>query len=145
MLAWVVFAGEPSVVDDNNFEKVSAANKVKLLLHHCSIPLSVPPQLQTLTKIASAGRNGMPPLSGAHVAVEVRNTVIHPHAKNKKKFETWVKNHGSTDDQLLQKTVSLFTWYTTLILLRFMEYRGEYLNHLIPQGPGVAERVPWAT
>jgi hypothetical protein len=128
MLAWVVFAGESAVVDADAFKPLGASNKIKLLLHHCGIPLTVPPQLQTMTKIASAGRSGKPPLSGAHVAVEVRNTVIHPHATNRKKFETWVKNHGATDDQLLQETVSLFSWYTTLILLRFIEYRGEYLN-----------------
>jgi hypothetical protein len=144
MLAWLVFADDTSVIDDGDFGRIGAANKIMLLLHHCGTPLEAPAALQTLTKISLFDRKGQPPLSGAHIAVEVRNTIIHPNTDNRKKFETWVKNHGSTDKQLLQETVSLFTWYLTLILLRFMEYQGDYENHLIPQAPVVFERVPWA-
>ncbi len=39
--------------------------------------------------------------------------------------------------------MSLFTWYITLLLLRFMDYRGDYARHLIPQARGEVEKVPW--
>jgi hypothetical protein len=144
MLAWLVFADDAPIVDADDFKPLGAPNKLKLLLHHCGIPLGVLAQLQTLTKVSLAGRQGKPALSGPHVVVEVRNVIIHPHASNRQKIVGWLRNHNATADQLLQETVSLFTWYITLVLLRFMEYRGQYANHLIPLAPGVPESVPWA-
>jgi hypothetical protein len=143
MLAWLLFVEDSAVVDQVDFKELGAANKIKLLLHHCGIFLEVPPQLQTLTKTA-VNPQSKKVSPGPTVVVEIRNTIIHPHAANAKKFADWLNATDATDGQLLQETVSLFIWYLSLILLRFMDYHGEYLNHLRPQGPGIPQKLPWA-
>ena len=117
--------------------------KIKLLLHHCGIPRDVSACVAGVDNNISAQKD-RPKSSGSHVAVEVRGTPLSIRTpRTRRNSPTGLRRRTRQNDQLLQETVSLFTWYTTLVLLRFMEYRGQYLNHLLPQGPGVAQRVPW--
>ena len=89
MLAWLLFVEDSAVVDQVDFKELGAANKIKLLLHHCGIFLEVPPQLQTLTKTA-VNPQSKKVSPGPTVVVEIRNTIIHPHAANAKKFADWL-------------------------------------------------------
>ena len=141
MLAWLVFVEDQSIIDGDEFDKLNAANKLKLLLHHCGIAADIPPRLQALTKIAQASK---PARSGPHLIVEIRNGIIHPKTIKRTTFDGWLDTHNVTAQQVMQETVCLFIWYITLVLLRLMDYRGEYANRLIPQAPGTVEKVPWS-
>jgi hypothetical protein len=142
MLAWLVFVDENAILDSNEFENLSAGNKLQLLLHECGIPLGVPPMLETLAKIAINDEGKQK--SGPRIATEIRNTIIHPHKKNRDKFNGWITQHKVEGNDLLRETQHLFIWYITLVLLRLMEYDGEYANRLMPQRPNTIEKVPWA-
>ena len=46
-------------------------------------------------------------------------------------------------EELLRETHNLLRWYITLVLLRLMDYSGEYANRLAAHGSPSLERVPW--
>ena len=51
MLAWLMFVEESNIIQSGEFDKLSAATKIQLLLSHCNIPFEVPPELETLNKV----------------------------------------------------------------------------------------------
>jgi hypothetical protein len=141
MLAWMAFVDGEAVMDSKEFENLSASNKMQLLLHSCGIPIAVPSDLEAVLKVATA--KGKPGMTGPAIAAEIRNTIIHPHKKNREKLAGWVKNCHVDADKLLNETRELFRWYIILVLLRRMDYQGEYANRLVMRMPGTVEKVPW--
>lgn len=142
MLAWLVFVDDSQILDVDEFDKLSAANKLQLLLSHCGIPLDVPPVLAGLLKVATGAKKQM---SGPRIATEVRNTIIHPHKKNRAKLPGWESQYAVNTDDLLWETGQLFKWYITLVLLSLMRYQGKYANRLTSHKLGAVEPVPWAS
>jgi hypothetical protein len=149
MLAWKVISEEDAILDEGEFEKLSAGNKLQLLLHECGIPLAVPSALETLVKAASeeggSKKGASKPKSGPKIVTEIRNSIIHPNKKNREKLDQWRKLDDSNGEELLRETHSLFRWYITLVLLRLMDYQGTYANRLSYYGPASIEKVPWAS
>jgi len=141
MLSWLVFVDDVPILDADEFEKLSAGNKLQLLLSKCGIPLDIPPAFTALSTVANGADKKM---SGPRIATEVRNTIIHPQKKNREKVPGWVSKHGVKEADLLWETQQLFKWYITLILLKLMNYNGSYANRLSSHKFGTVEPVPWA-
>jgi len=88
MLASLVFVDDRTIVDPDEFDKLSAASKLQLLLAHCGIPLEFPTGLPTLAKIANEQqkkKRGVV-VTGPQLVTKVRNTIIHPNEKNRNKL-----------------------------------------------------------
>lgn len=146
MLAWLVFVDDRTIVDANEFDKLSAASKLQMLLAHCGIPFEIPAGLSTLTKIATEqqNKNGKE-VTGPQLVTKVRNTIIHPNEKNRKILAEWEATYSVEIGAIRWEAQQLFKWYITLVLLNLIGYSGKYANRLTPRKIGDVEMVPWAT
>ncbi|MEZ6058411.1 MAG: hypothetical protein R3C01_17050 [Planctomycetaceae bacterium] len=140
MLAWLVFVDDRTIVDGKEFERLSAASKLQMLLAHCGIPFEVPADLPALTKLASNTEH----TTGPQLVTKVRNTIVHPDMKNRKILADWENKHSVNNGDVLWETQQLFKWYITVVLLRLINYFGEYSNLLSSAPIGDVELVPWA-
>lgn len=147
MLAWLVFVDDRTIVDDSEFDKLSAASKLQMLLAHCGIPFEVPTGLSTLTKIANEHKKKSgKDVTGPQLVTKVRNTIIHPNQKNRKSLTEWETAYSVKVSDIRWDTQQLFKWYITLVLLRLIGYSGKYANRLTPWNLDKrVEWVPWAT
>ncbi|MFO0900506.1 MAG: hypothetical protein U0836_24010 [Pirellulales bacterium] len=147
MLAWLVFAEDDAILEHKQFEKLSAASKIQLLLVHCGIPLAVPAELPALCAVAAqmqAKGNKTKLVTGAQLVTKVRNSIVHPNKKNRSLLADWKKDYSVTGRDIRWETLQLFRWYVTLVLLQLTGYTGEYANRLSPRRLGQVEAVPWA-
>ena len=138
MLAWMVFVDEKAIVNENEFEKLSASSKMQLLLSHCQIALEVPEGLPALKEISKKTKFA----TGPQLLTKVRNTIIHPSKTNRLSLHGWESKFGTKGDVIRQETRKLFEYYITLVLLFLIGYEGEFNNRL--KMSGFAESVPWA-
>jgi len=146
ILAWLVFVDDRTIVDDNEFDKLSAASKLQMLLAHCGIPFEIPPGLSTLAKIAhEQQKKSGKDVTGPQLVTKVRNTIIHPNEKNRKILAEWEDAYSVKIGEIRWETQQLFKWYITLVLLSLIGYSGKYANRLTSRKMGDVELVPWAT
>jgi hypothetical protein len=124
LLSWLSMVRGLCLSPDG-FRGLSAADHIRLLLHECRIPPTVPSTLAGLVKAAKAQK-----LDGPSVLTEVRNTLVHP-GKSNKKMTVAVFGDAWT----------LSMWYLELALLRRFGYNGPYLNRVL--SPPALEPVPW--
>jgi hypothetical protein len=144
MLAWLVFVDDRTVVDPDEFDKLSAASKLQMLLAHCRIPFEIPRGLSTLAKVATEQQRKSGKLvTGPQLVTKVRNTIIHPNEKNRKILAEWQTAYSVKISEIRWETQQLFKWYITLVLLNLIGYSGKYANRLTPRKPGDIEFVPW--
>lgn len=145
MLAWLVFVDDRNVVDADEFDKLSAASKLQMLLAHCGIPFEIPSGLSTLGKVATEQqKKSSKEVTGPQLATRVRNTIIHPNEKNRRILAEWDTAISVKICDIRWETQQLFKWYITLVLLNLIGYSGEYANRLTPHTLGNVEFVPWA-
>jgi len=141
MLAWLVFVDDRTIVDADEFDRLSAASKLQMLLAHCGIPFEVPVGLPALATLASKTKH----TTGPQLVTKVRNTIIHPNEKNRKSLAEWETAYSVKVSDIRWETQQLFKWYITLVLLSLIGYSGKYANRLTPRKMGDVELVPWAT
>lgn len=145
MFAWLVFVNDRTIVESGEFEKLSAASKLQMLLSHCEIPLAVPTSLEGLTKVVLGLKSKTPKLmSGPQIATRIRNSIIHPHKSNRSMLAEWESKYWVKTSDIRWECRQLFKWYITLVLLRLIDYSGKYANRLTPYTLGNLELVPWA-
>ncbi len=135
MLGWLILVEQTPTVSNGGFDKLPAADKLKLLLSSCSIPISPPSELDLLYKLSKAEN-----WQGPDCLVTNRNYIVH---RNKKKREQSEKK--KLDGDLLGECYTLICWYIELVLLKQLGYEGKYSNRLKQRIMGVVEPVPWAT
>lgn len=142
MLAWLVFVDDRTIVNSEEFAKLSAASKLQMLLAHCGIPFEVPSDLPALTTLASKTKH----TTGPQLVTKVRNTIIHPNEKNRKSLAEWETTYSVKVGDIRWETQQLFKWYITLVLLNLIGYSGKYANRVRPRKlDNRVEWVPWAT
>src|SRR5205807_8708390 len=100
-------------------EKLAASDRIRLLFLWAGIPVTIPPELDNLTRLAKA--DNWPDTSTAMTMI--RNTITHPTRKNRAKF-----GKHPTDARTDAWTLGL--WNLELCLLRLFEYRGTYASRL---------------
>lgn len=128
-LAWTYCVQHRKMISAEAFEPrgLSAADKLRLLTGALDIPADIPACLSALH--AKRGRKWD---DGMHGITEIRNTVVHPHAKQQlpdgSYYEAW----------------KLSLWYLDMVFLRLCGHRGSYGNRLESRWKGQVEPVPWA-
>ncbi len=123
LLAWKYCITIKSVCSPNGFKKLSASDRLRLLLSNLSIPPSIPPQSVRLSTLYA---------DVADAITCTRNNLVHAEARVP----------ASADDVCGARALSL--WAIEMVILRLCEYAGQYANRLIvPRWAGNIEYVPW--
>jgi hypothetical protein len=139
MLAWMVFVDGNKILDSKEFDRLSAASKIHLLLTRCRIPVKIPETLDSLTTLAKDKS-----LTGPQVITLIRNTIVHPNSENRKKQQGWNADSGQEIDKVYNEAFELFREYTTLVLLNLMDYSGDYWHHYKRRNGFLEwDQVPW--
>lgn len=140
MISWMYFVDGDSIVDSGDFKNLGAPSKLQLLLSKCGIPLIVPESLRNLKKLSQ----GSDLDTGPKIVVHIRNSIIHPHAKNRRSFLGLMKKHELDEKDVRRETSKLFRWYLTLVLLKTIGFSGTYANRWTSMKSSSHEVVPWA-
>ncbi len=128
-LSWELLVHETHVLSADGFNKLTAADTLRLLLSQNQIPLEIPSGQNTLLAIGkrSAWKDG------ADAVVLTRNRLVHPPRKK-----------GTAAELDYYGAYTLAKWYIELVLLRLSGFEGDYSNRTIPQRwSGQTEPVPW--
>jgi hypothetical protein len=128
-LAWQSLVRDARILSEDGFNKLPAADTLRLLLSHIQIPLEIPPGQTKLIAIGSGfGWN-----DGADAVVHTRNRLVHP--PKKKADVVKLDYYGA---------YTIAKWYIELSLLRLGGFQGAYSNRTIAQRwTGQTEPVPW--
>lgn len=131
LLGWTVLVEERGRLSRSVYANQSAAENLRQLLGWAGIPTSVPSELHELDALASASAwtDGPQALAG------FRNMLVHPRDRTRTIFD--IPIDAKIDLQ------HLAFWYVELILLRFVGYRGEYVNRNRARWVGEVEPLPW--
>ncbi|MBD0266320.1 MAG: hypothetical protein ICV78_27460 [Tolypothrix sp. Co-bin9] len=134
ILAWTLLVEEKGIISQQGFEKLAAADQLRLLLSQCGVPLKIPDSLTELLK-ASKELNWF---DGAQALTEIRNAIVHPNPKKRQKYL-----NRPFPEQI--DAYKLGLWYLELILLNLFEYKGEYFNRIASKEfyQENIEAVPW--
>lgn len=135
MLGWTLLVDEKRLLSDKGYNDLPAADKIRILLSTCGIPLKIPAILMNLNQ-AAMSENWQ---DGAQCVAEIRNAVVHANTKKRKKL-------GQLSFVAKIDTWQLCIWYLELVLLRLFDYSGEYANRM-DSGQWKGENtqlVPWA-
>jgi hypothetical protein len=116
------------------YDKLTAADRTRLLLRWAGIPTSIPDDLTNLANLSKA--NNWPDTATAMTMI--RNTITHPTKKNREKYD----RHPSA---ARTEAWMLGLWNLELCLLRLFEYRGSYANRIMRRFSGEVEKVPWTS
>lgn len=115
----------------DGFNKLSAADRFRLLFAALDIPQDIPAILHETTKLSKAHSWADAP----QALTEIRNEKVHPQHKKRGMF-----------DEALYEAWTLGLWYVEMIILRLCGYTGQYANRLVSRrSPGQVEKVPWVS
>jgi len=134
MLGWTLLVDDRRLLSVKGYDNLPAADKMRILLSTCGVPLTIPDKLTNLNQAARTEKWQ----DGAQCVAEIRNAVVHASTQKRKKlnqislyakFETW----------------ELCIWYLELVLLWLFDYNGAYANRMNSgQWKGEnAQLVPW--
>ncbi|MBI3976277.1 MAG: hypothetical protein HY334_07785 [Armatimonadetes bacterium] len=132
LLAWAVLVERRQVVSPEGFEKLAAADTLRLLLELAGVPREIPAALGALCSASPPGQKGGAWRDGPHAITDLRNGVVHPTRSRRLKL-------GVPDLPWLD-AASLTLWYVELVLLRLLEYDDAYRSRLTFE----KLEVPWA-
>jgi hypothetical protein len=131
-LSWAYHVNTSKSLSADGFSKLQASDQLRLFLSHAHIPISVPAQLEELSAFAREFN-----FDGPEAFTYVRNRLVHPLVKGKKK---------DYESPVLRQCWFLGLWYLELVLLHCFDYNDVYGNRLIPgRIVGQTEPVPWKT
>lgn len=123
LLAWKYCIQIHNICSPNGFKKLTAADRLRLLLSNLSIPPSIPPRSVPLST---------PYADVAEAITRIRNDLVHVE----------VRSPASANDVCGARALSL--WIIEMVILRLCEHDGQYANRLIvPRWPESMEYVPW--
>lgn len=135
LLSWVLLVEDSKVFSANGFNSLPAADKIREFLNRVGIPVAVPP---TLTQLVNASAI-LGWLDGPQALTEIRNGLVHPKESKRKK----VLGHAP---EVRLEVMELACWYLELALLSLFNYKGSYINRLVPKRwVYEVESVPWTT
>ncbi len=133
LLASAVLVENYGWLSNDGYEKLAAADRIRLLFLWAGIPTAIPAELDELAKLAAA--DNWPDTSTAMTMI--RNTITHPTKKNREKF-------GRHSTKARIDTWELGLWNLELCLLRLFDYSGTYGNRITQRFQGEVSPVPWA-
>jgi hypothetical protein len=110
-LAWVLLVEEKHTLRLDGFQRLPAADQVRLLLSFLGIGLDIPQRLTNLIQLSKQFNW----VDGPQVIAEIRNAIVHPNSKNRPK-------RSSASDAARQEAWFLGREYLELILLKLFDY-----------------------
>ncbi len=128
LLAWNYCVRDRKMVSPRAFlpGKLTAADKLRLLVSSLGIPLEIPVQMTALhSKPGKKWEDSM------DVITDLRNGLVHPTEDRR------------VPDGAYAEAWKLSMWYLDLILLRLCGHSGKYANRLATRYVGQVEQVPW--
>lgn len=111
LLSWVVLVESKRTLDQDGFKKLSAANKIRLLLSQLEIGLEIPDRLTDLIQLS----NELNWADGPQAIAEIRNAIGHPNPNNRHK-----RNEAS--ESARHKAWFLGRKYLEIVLLKLFNY-----------------------
>jgi hypothetical protein len=112
-------------------EKLSSADRLRLLLKWANISTDLPTTLPNLTRVAAEKR-----FDGPATAMWARNRTVHPP---KRRRQDWLRSDA------IVEAWRLLTWYLELVILRMVGYQGQYVSRVAERPSMFAlESVPWS-
>lgn len=137
LLAWTVLQREGWLVRGDEQRALRTAGTLRLLLRWAGIATQTPEHFgQLQERREKRAREGQKGWEGPEVLFDIRNRLMHP-PKNLDDPE-WPDG-----DELLEAW-QLATWYLDLVLLRLLDYKGEYWSRLrLDRFDTDLEPVPW--
>lgn len=131
MLTWVALQEENTLMSDESFEKLPAADKVRALLFWLAVPTAIPTAFNEL-------RSAFPNADAPGAAVSVRNLMMHLTKSNR-------AQRSQIPTEAVHQALKLNLWYTDLVLLKLIGYSGPYNNRTGNPHPGIEDFTPWAS
>lgn len=118
-LAWVLLVEDKCILSPGGFQRLSAADTMRQLLHHLGISLAIPEHMTILTDLATR-RNWS---DGPQAFTEVRNAINHPSPKNHPKAVL-------TSQVVVSEAWHLGLKYLEFVLLKLCDYPYAYSHEL---------------
>lgn len=132
LLAWVQIVETDKIRSRSDFSQLSAAGKIRTLLHHIGVPLHIPTHLHHLSVLQDNDA-----FDGPGVITKVRNALIHA-TERKREFI------ASLDGRTLSQCGDLSLEYIELVILAVCGYKGIYARRGWQGWKGDDEAlVPW--
>ena len=132
MLASAIVVEENGWVSVDAFEKLPAADRIRLLFVWAGVPLAIPASQTELIALAKA-RNWV---DSPQALTEIRNPLTHPTPKNRERFRNYPPVARS-------EAWNLALWFLEMCLLRMCGYNGNYGCRLSMRYAGNVDPVPW--
>jgi hypothetical protein len=131
-LAWQKLVLRDRMLTEEGFKRLTTSDHIRLLCIVSKIPLSFharTPELQRIAKL-------QPWVDVAQAVVEVRNNVVHPDNKLKKKA---ISMHDAVTEAWI-----CGLWMCELVILYSIGYSGPYSDRrTFPKHVGVLDKLPW--
>ena len=127
-LSYIILVEKENILTKDTFDINSASKNIKLVLEHLKIPYQKD-ELYTFDKSIKDNFD-----DGIDLFIYYRNKIVHPAMKS--------------DNYILElediwNIIQIGTRYLELIILSFIEYKGEYSNRLKDRWFGEVDLVPW--
>jgi hypothetical protein len=119
LIAWIELVERKQVVSRDGFDKLPAADRLKLLLHLTDVAVPIPKRANALLAFASRQRPSWE--DGPRALTEFRNSVIHP-----KRRDTVLGAPEIAKSEEEQLTLA----YLESVFLRLFNYRGQLGNFM---------------
>ncbi|MCZ4222901.1 HEPN domain-containing protein [Pedobacter rhodius] len=110
---WLIIENE-KVIIGGDAEGMSAANKIRLLIHQFKIPSAIPEAFKELAKIKDVE-------DGPEAFVKIRNALVHGQKIKRNELKK-ISLHAKYE------ALQLGIWYVELGLLYVLGYKGKYNN-----------------
>lgn len=131
LLAWMVLVEDQRILSSDGFRKLTAADRIRLLMSRLPMSTLIPADLTALNAFAKA-RNAP---DGPQVLTSIRNALVHPGESSKSR---------PTAEALFQAW-DLAQWYVESVLMWLCGHQGEYASRVqSDRWTGQVARVPWA-
>lgn len=134
LLGWAILVETQSSISAEGFDKLPAADKLRVLLGNRQIPLRIPDSFQDLEAYAKSVTES----DGPGVLARMRNAIVHPTLKKRRLL-------AQASHVVKHQARELAIGFLELALLSFLRYDGVYLDRAATGWIGDAERpVPWS-
>lgn len=117
LLAWHYFTAHKQAMTKDGFNRLTAADRIRLLLTQHEISLEIPSALPNLARWAREFNQ----VDAADAIVAVRNAVIHPEIKQRERLRASANNPK-------RDAWTCGLWMLELLLLRLFSYSGRYCD-----------------
>jgi hypothetical protein len=125
---WIIVE-KKKLIKGEDAKNLNTSNKIRLLLSFIGLESDAPDTQTNLKKYLVDKGNDVP-----EIFIEIRNSIVHSHEEKRKKLKAIPK-------PVILEALHVGIWYVELILLRILNYPGDYYNRCSREQFEVS--VPW--